>query len=1046
MRINLSEPCIRRPVMTTLIMLAIIFFGVLSYFQLPVSALPNISYPTVQVSVNYPGGSAETVANLIAGPLERQFMTNVTNVNILTSSSYYENTNIIIQFDLSKNINIGMQEIQQAINEAQNQLPSDLPTLPTYKNFNPSETPIIYLVVTSETEDQATLYEYGYTFMGQRLSMLEGVAQIQVYGYPHAVRVFMDPQSLAAKNIGFNEVSDFLNNANPNMPTGKLYGPKMSYTLNTEGQMFDGDVYDPLIMIYRDGQPIKIEDVGYAENSLQNDKVYFRILTPTTNTPVIVLAIQRQLTANVVQVCDTIMEFVKEFEKELPGGINIIVPYNQAEFIREGVADVEFTLLLAFVLVVAIIFLYLGKIRNTVIPTVTLPLTIVGTFAIMHVFGYNLDILSLLALTLSIGFLIDDAIVVLENIVRHVQEGKKPFQAALDGSRQISFTVLSMSLSLCAVFIPMMFMSGVIGRLFHEFAVVIIVAILISGFISLTLTPMMCSRFIPPYTQGDNRSKMEVWSDKINNYFIKHYDKALWWVLKRKWFAIFCGIVSVVISVLLLIWLPKTFLPEDDLSIIEIFTQSEEGTSPYQMFDYQRQINEFMQQSPYMETTVCIAGYPTSNQGITFVNLLPPNKRPPINKIVAEYYEALNSIPGVSAFPKAFPLINLQVGTAQSGKGNYQYTLESFKPEHLYPAAIAMLDQMKNNPNFAQVSSDMQLNEPQLKIEILRDQAKAYQITAADIETALKLAYGETFVARLDAPQNQYYVVLQVEKPFYTDPSDLATLYVRSSITKELVPILSVVNAEVVAGPLTINHTNGLNSVTLSFDLAPGVPLGTALTALEEIAENYLPDDVTGSVQGTANIFRQSFQSLWFLLIISIVVIYIILGILYENFVHPITVLSALPLAASGALITLVIFQEPLSLYAFVGIIMLLGIVLKNGIMMIDFANEIQTNNPSENPTTAIHQACMLRFRPIWMTTLSTLFGALPIAVGFGGTMAKGRMPLGMAIVGGLIVSQLLTLFITPVVYVYLERFQELIQKRSKFFRADPDARQSDHS
>ncbi len=1038
---NICEPGIRRPVMVTLLMLAILFFGILSYESLPVSALPPMEYPTLNVTVSYPGASAGTMADLIAGPLERQFMINATNVNILTSTSYYENTSIIIQFAIDKDIGIGMQEVQQAINQAQNQLPSDLPSLPTYKNVNPSESPIIFLVVTSATLSRGKLYEYGYTYMGQRLSMAPGVAQIQVHGQPHAVRMNVDPQSLAAKDIGFNDLSNFVASANPNLPVGRLYGKEVAYTLQSNSQMFFSEPYDDLVITYKDGQPIKIGDVGYTNDGLQNDKFYFKLLTADTTDPCVVLAVQRQSHANTIEVSNQIMSMVDEFKKELPGEVKIWVPFNQATFIQESVDDVEFTLLLAFVLVVIIIYIYLGKMRNTIIPVVTLPLTIIGTFGAMWVLGFNLDILSLLAITLSIGFLIDDAIVVLENIVRHGQMGKKPFQAAVDGSRQIAFTVLSMSVSLCAVFIPMLYMAGVIGQLFHEFAAVIIIAIIFSGFISLTLTPMMCSRFIPPYKKDEKMTWMERFSLNVNDACLKHYKSGLAWILEHRWVAVLAGGVSLGLSVLLLLTIPTTFLPPDDIGIIEIFTQSAEGTSPYAMFEYQDQINEIIQSKPYMYTTIAISGYPTGNQGITFINLLPIGKRPPIQDLIIEYWEELNQIPGLTAYPKIFPLINLQVGSAQAGKGDYQYILQSFNPQILYPAAQKLIDAMKTSSTFRQVSSDLQVNEPQLQVEILRDQARTYQLTATDIEKALKLAYGETYVVMLDAPENQYYVVLQAEGRFERTPADLTELYVKSSITGEQVPILSVINTTFEPGPLTVNHTNGVASVTVAFDLHPGTALGPALKTLDMLAAGILPDTVKGQVEGSANIFHQAFESMWLLLILSIVVIYIILGILYENFIHPLTVLSALPLAALGALITLRIFREPLSLYAFVGIIMLLGIVLKNGIMMIDFANEKRIHDEKISPHDAIFEACLLRFRPILMTTLSTIMGALPIACGVGGSMAKGRIPLGLAIVGGLIVSQLLTLYVTPVIYTYLEEFQIRIKKKTNFFDTDPDNR-----
>lgn len=1039
---NISKPFIKLPVMTTLLMVALLFFGASAYFKLPTSALPNISYPTLSVSATFPGASAEKVANLVTGVLEREFMSNATDVNIMTSMSTYQSTSIIIQFNLDKDIVEAMNQIQQGINEAQNILP-DLPQLPTYHNINPAQTPIIYLLMTSNQSTKGDLYEWTYTYLGQRVALLDGVGEVSTFGYPHAVRLMLDPQALASRNIGLNEVSSYIKSANPDIPTGNLYGQNIAYSIQSNEQIFTAAPYEDLIITYQNGQPVRVKDIGYAENSTDNNKQFFNFVHDGKVSPACILSVLRQKDANTVATSQRVLDLLAEYKPQLPGNIEVEVPYDQSQWVIESIEDVQMTLFLALILVVSVIYLSLGRIRNTIIPAMTLPITIVGTWAFMYLFGFSLDVLSLLALTLSIGFLIDDAIIVLENIVRHVQEGKNPYDGALSGSKQISFTVLSTSISLCAVFIPMLFMGGLIGKLFFEFAATIITAIVISSFISLSLTPMLASRFVPAYNSEKKVPWMEQKSEQINNIIIAKYKTWLSWATKKRFLMILIGAGSIVLNVFLYFQLPTTFLPEEDLGIVQVFLQSAESTSPNAMNEYQGILDQYLLDDPNIKSAVTINAYPTNNQGMLFINLKPIKERPPIENLIEQYSVDLNKIPGLSAFPKIYPFINLQVGSSQSGKGLYQYTLQSFDPETLYPAAEKLLGELKNNAMFADVSSDLLLNQPQLKVEVLREQARSYQLTAEDIQNALSLAYGETYIAQLNAPQNQYYVVMQVEDRFYTNPTDFSLLYVKSSVTGDLVPLDSVVNVTKDSGPMAVNHINGLPSVTLSFNLPPKAALGPAVDELEALAQTIIPAGVIGKLEGTANIFKQSFSSMNYLFVIAIVVIYLMLGILYENFLHPLTVLSTLPPAVLGGFLTLLIFRQPLSLYAFVGIIMLLGIVLKNGIMMVDFANEIRKANPQELPENAIHEAAALRFRPILMTTLATIFGALPIAVGFGGAMAKGRIPLGLAIIGGLCFSQVMTLFITPCVYIYLEEFSDWLQKKFKLFRSNPNGEES---
>lgn len=1025
---NVSEPFTRRPVMTTLVMITILYFGAISFYGLPVSDLPNVDYPTIMVTTSNPGSSPETMANTVGTPLEREFMT-IEGVQALVSNSVTGTTTNVLQFSLDRSVDAAAQDVQAAINRAQPNLPEDLPYNPTYRKVNPADTPIIYFAVTSPTMTISQLYDMGNTYIGQRLNMIDGVSQVLTYGEPFAVRVQVDPQELAAKEIGIDEVLDTVQRGNVDNPTGTLFGPDQEFTIDVNGQLLHGGEYDQLVIKNQDGAMVKIHDVGRSLNSLQDDKIYLNYLTKESDQQCVVIAVQRAPGSNTVAIIDRINELLPVILRQLPPNLEVHRIFDKAEFINDSVRDVEMTLIIAFVLVVGIIYISLGKVMNTIIPSLALPLSIIGTFAGMYLFGFSIDILSLLALTLSIGFLVDDAIVVLENNVRHVQKGETPFEASLKGSKEISITIFSTSICLIAVFIPMLFLGGVIGRLFREFAVTIVLAVAISTFISLSLTPMLCSRVLPPY-EGSTKTRMERLVDLITEKVLKVYAISLSWIFRHKYIIVIIGFLNIVFSVVLFVVLPKDFLPADDMGFIQGFTEARDGTSPFKMAYYQSDVSKTIIDDTAVEAVVSVASIAEDNEGLMFIRLVPYKDRGNMFSIINRLQAKMFDIVGINTFLAPLPLINLQVGTQM--KGLYQYAMTSISSDDLWETSEKLENKLKALPQLTQVSSDLQIKQPQLEIEINRDRASDLNISAFQIEQLFGLAYSDGKVSTINTPINQYDVIIETLPSFYRNPSVLNDLYVRST-TNDLVPLTQIVNTKETVGPLTVNHFNGLPSVTLSYNLPQGMPLGTAVNALEKAAEETLPPNVIGISQGTTDVFKQSFASLKFLFIITIFIIYVVLGILYENFIHPITVMTALPPTILGGLLSLYIVGASLDLYSFVGLIMLIGIVMKNGILMVDFANS-SIQNEGKSAYDAIFDACMIRFRPIIMTSASAFMGALPIALGIGGAGAQSRIPLGLVIVGGLVFSQLLTLFLTPVIYYYFEvmfeKLRELKEQR----------------
>lgn len=1005
--------------MTLLVMLSIFIFGWMAYRALPVSDLPNVEMPTIEVTVSYPGASPETMANSVATPLEQQFMT-IQGIDSILSSSNTGSTTIILVFTLDRNIDAAATDVQTMISAATPNLPSNLPNPPTYRKVNPATTPILYLAIANPNMPLSELYKYGNTFIGDRLSMIEGVSQVITYGSPYAARVQVDPEKLAAKNIGIDEVVQRVTEGNVNLPLGTLFGARDDFTIDVDGMLMKADAYNELVIKNENGNLVKIKDIGRAIDSIKEDKVFMRYINQNVNQSCLILAVQKTAGANTVQIIDKVNKTLDTIKSQLPSTLQFHRVYDQSETIIEGVSDVKFTLFVAFCLVVVIIYLFLGKALNTIIPALAIPISISGTFAVMLLLGFSIDIVSLLALTLCIGFLVDDAIVVLENNVRHIQMGKKPFDASLNAAKEISITVLSMTLCLTAAFIPMLFMGGVVGRLFREFAVTIVVTILISGFVSLTLTPMLGARLIKSY--GDKKkTHTEILSFYVTNWMLGIYKPCLAFAMRQKPLMLFLGFASIVFSGILFKTLPTDFLPPGDVGFINGRTAARDGTSPYLMEEHHKEISQVVMNNPNVDALLSINSFTNPNEGIVFIKLKPFNDRKPMYPVIHELSGKLHDVCGVNTFLSPIPMINLSVGT--TAQALYQYSLTGIDRKALYDYAPKLTRAMKENLNFSQVSSDLRIAQPIWSFHINRDRASKYNVSAKAIENFFQFAYSDNKVSQINGEVNVYDVIVETLPKFYKDPSVLPNLYVRSSSNK-LVPMSEILDPAEITGPLTINHYNGLSSVGISFNPGIGVPLGKSLAALNEITARTKPSEVHGQAIGTADVFKASFQSLNILLIIAFFVIYFVLGILYESFIHPLTVMSAIPPALLGGLLTLYLFDQTLSLYSFVGLILLIGIVLKNGIILVDFANDAVSKG-GKTAEEAIIEAAHIRFRPIIMTTIAAMMGAVPIALGIGGALAETRISLGLCIVGGLIISQMLTLLLTPVLYYYFEKLQQ---------------------
>jgi hydrophobic/amphiphilic exporter-1 (mainly G- bacteria), HAE1 family len=1047
---NLSEIFIHRRVMTSLVMLAILGFGVVAYRDLAVSDLPNVDFPTIQVSAGLPGASPETMASSVATPLEKQFTT-IAGLDSMTSTSSLGNTEITLQFSLSRDINSAAVDVQTAISAAGSQLPPNMPFPPTFRKVNPADQAIFLLAVTSPTLPLYDVDKYAESLIASQISMVPGVAQVSVNGQAtYAVRVGLDPGALASRQIGVDEVQQAIQNANVNLPMGTMFGAHQAYNLQSNGQLSDAAAYRPLIVAYRNGAPVRLDQIASVTDGVQDQYVANWI----NGVPGILLAIQRQPGTNTIDIVNRIRKLIPRFYSLVPPSINLSIEYDRSVPIRESVNDVKFTLILAVGLVVMVIFLFLRNASATAIPSLALPMAIVGTFAVMYLLGYTIDNLSLLALTLSVGFVVDDAIVMLENIVRHMEMGKSALQASLEGSKEVGFTILSMTLSLAAVFLPVFFMAGVFGRLLHEFAVVIISAVLVSGLVSLTLTPMICSRYLRSEHERQH-GRLYRKLEGVLDGSLRWYGVTLRWSLRHRVLVMLIGL-AILLGTAWEFWIiPKGFLPEEDLSEISVSTEANQGISFDSMKAHQEAVNRVFQADPNVvqfHSSISESSSAGLNNGHAFLHLrdisdrtwtdspaydrlaerfgdaavlgsvvrfLRPlfEHRMSVDEVMRELQPKLKKIPGINVFLQNPPAIRIG---GQQTKSLYQFTLSSPQIGPLYQHAQEFERKMKTLPGLTDVTSDLQIKNPQANVVVDRDKASALGVTVQQVEDALYSAYGQRLVSPIYTANNEYWVVLQVQNRFQEDPNMLSDLYIHSS-SGQLVPLSAVSKFSTNVGPLTVNHTGQLPSVTMSFDLAPGVALGEAVNEVQHLASSMLPISISTSFQGSAQAFQQSLTGLPILLMMAVLVIYLVLGILYESYIHPVTILSGLPAAAFGGLLTLSLFHMELDIYGFVGLIMLIGIVKKNAIMMVDFALELERQGEISAAESA-YQGSMIRFRPIMMTTAAAIMGTLPIAIGFGAD-AGARRPLGLCVVGGLVFAQFVTLYFTPVFYTYMDNF-----------------------
>ena len=1026
---NVSSTFIRRPIATSLFMLGIALFGIVSYRALSVADMPNVDFPTLSVSAGLPGADPNTMSSAVATPLERQFTT-IAGLDSMTSSSSTGSSNVTMQFDLSRDIDGAAVDLQTAIAAVMPLLPPGMPSPPSFRKQNPADSPTMFLGLASNQLPLWKVDEYAETMIAQRISMIEGVAQVNVFGAAkYAVHVQVDPNKLASRQIGINEVSDAIAAWNVNLPTGNLYGPHTVYTVQANGQLMNAEEYRPVIVAWRNGAPVRLTDVARVIDGVEDDKTASWFVTKEGTIRAINLIIMKQPSANTIAVADAVKKLIPTFQAQLPPSITLGIRGDSSRNIREAFKDIQFTMALTLVLVIGVIFLFLRNVSATMIPSMALPFSIIGTFSVMYLLNFSLNNLSMMALILSIGFVVDDAIVMLENIVRHIERGESPMEASLKGSKEISFTIVSMTLSLAAVFIPVLFMGGILGRLFREFAVTITAAILISGVVSVTLTPMLCSRFLSPDI-GKNPNWFYRVTERGFDALLHVYKTSLFWVLHHRPVMLAVFVAVLVATVQLYQMVPKGFIPEMDSDRLMLTTEAAQGTSYTRMIQLQQRVNDILRQEPGIENVMSSVGGNfgnSSNQGRGWIQLTPRKDRPKSAQMMAEdLRRKLGGIPGMKAFimvPAA-----IRIGGRQS-KSGYEFTLQSPDVDNLYTQAQGLERQVAKLPMIQDVTSDLQIRNPRLNIEIDRDKAATLGLNLQGIEQSLYSGFGPSWVSTIYSPMSQNRVLLEMEPKYQQWQDNLKDIFFKAS-TGKLIPLESVTKLTPFAGPQSIAHSGQLPSVTISFNLKPGVALSSAVDAVQEVATRTLPANMVTSFQGTAKAFQDSLKNLSLLLLIAIAVVYIVLGVLYESYIHPLTILSGLPSAAFGALLTLMLFKVDLNIYAFVGLMMLIGIVKKNAIMQIDFALEAERHK-GLSPRDAIFEGCLERFRPIMMTTAAALLGALPISLGYGAG-GEARRPLGLTVVGGLVFSQMLTLYLTPVVYTYMSGLLDRIQGNRK--------------
>jgi len=1035
---NLSELFIRRPVMTVALTVSVLLFGLFAYFRLPVSDLPAIDYPVIQVQVNYPGATPETMANNVATPLERQFM-QIPGLELVTSNNGQGHSSFVLQFDLNKSLDGAATDVQAAITRASGQLPLDLPSPPTFTKTNPNDQPIMYIAMVSDTVTEGQLYDYANTQVGERISILPGVSQVSVYGTQSAVRIKADPSKMAIRNITLEDLTNAIKNGTAYTGAGQVDGPNRTFLLQPQGQLMTADQYQQLIVGQSNGAPVYLKDVATPRDSVQDERIDMRFWVRGYPQPgaTVVVAVFRRAGVNAVDVANSVRSILPNIQSQLPSSVLIVPAYDRSRTIVTGIKDVQTTLYIAFVLVVIVIFIFLGRATDTLIPAVALPLSLLLTFIAMKVLGYSLDNLSLMALTLAIGFLVDDAIVFLENTVRLMETGRGAFEASIESAKEISFTILAMTLSLAAVFIPLVFMSGLMGRIFREFSITIVISILASGIVSLTLTPLMTSRLLGNRGEGAKKTWMERAFGAIERRVLDFYGRQLWFFLRNRWISAVAWAVCLIGTVYFFYVVPKAFLPVGDSSFIRGVLVAPEGSSPDQMHAYQTQAEKIMKANPAVRSTFTMSGnaqFLGSNQAFLIAFLKDPAERAPIAQVAGQLMGGIASaVPGVVAFLQPNPALEISTGATANAQGQFAYAMSGIDANEVYATANKMLMKMREYPGFLFVNSDLYNHTPNLQVDILRDQAKLYGVSETRILTLLHDAYSQNYSYLIKKATDQYQVILEVADDQRSAPEDLSKLYIKSDDGQRMIPLTAVTSWHPVIGPQAVNHINQFTSVTMFFNLKPGYAIGPATQFVETSAKQILPSGVQGALQGEALIFQNTVSDLAILMVVAVFVMYVILAILYESYLHPITVLSSLPVALLGGLLTLWIFGEEASLYAYIGMFMLMGIVKKNGIMIVDFAEQrVRQGVPDDQ---AIHDASMERFRPIMMTTAAALLGAMPIALGYGAD-GSSRRPLGLVVVGGLVLSQFITLFVTPAIYLYLEEFQEKVLDRFSFFRS----------